>query len=668
MILPKSEIKSKKLTGRQVLDLGLVREITPKVIQTFGEKTLGLIEKGRISTLETNPAFKTESEKVKNEFRVLEAFKKGIDKDINKFNIKFGDKTLNDIQFKLASSEEERINNKIINFQRLISTTEKKQFQRLQDKDRNFVLAVAGGVTTGIVQAPFNFASLVVGGVTKPATTLLEVRVGAEELAKKVGKEGLIAFKDIKAGRRVVNISPSKVAEFSADLVVESILLTAGTGLLKRGAGKAKNFGKNIDFKKFDKALNDPDTFKLSLFKNKKGQVRFAALEEVVTGKKKKKKKKSLEEKEIDLDRVADELIYKFNEKTKRTEAKTNFEKLEDINKIFEGIAKEKNPSKRKKQGESITKYLERVHGKQQFQLLFKDLLAQKGFNVNIFTQPVKGKPKPFPTPKPSVEVFKINPPNLVNKLPEVKATVKVKTTQILKTQQQLRFKESSILEQQSKSKQAITNLQLQKSKQNQQLSQKQAFDLLTKQTSAQKSAQKQFSALKLKTGTTTATPSLKIQALKQITQLKKKQRLTKLKKPIPFKLPKGVKQTDLIKAIQKLGKKNAVNIIVGMKIGKRKTIGKNLPPFKAMKKAQRFVDKNIQASYLLKPTGKKSKQKDLKPFNASFKFRPSKVNPLFQVERKRFRLDSPTEVKQLKDFRGKVSKSFFGKPKKRKK
>ena len=122
------------------------------------------------------------------------------------------------------------------------------------------------------------------------------------------------------------------------------------------------------------------------------------------------------------------------------------------------------------------------------------------------------------------------------------------------------------------------------------------------------------------------------------------------------------------VKLAEKLGKKNAVNIIVGMKIGKRKTIGKNLPPFKAMKKAQKFVDKNIQASYLLKPTGKKSKIKDLKPFNASFKFRPSKRNALFQVERKRFRLDSPTEVRQLKAFRGKVSKSFFGKPKKRKK
>ena len=116
------------------------------------------------------------------------------------------------------------------------------------------------------------------------------------------------------------------------------------------------------------------------------------------------------------------------------------------------------------------------------------------------------------------------------------------------------------------------------------------------------------------------------------------------------------------------MGKKNAVDIIVGMKLKKRKVIGKRLPPFKALRKAQKFVDKNIEASFLLKPTGKKSKQKDIKPFNASFKFRPSKVNPLFQVERRKFRLDSPTEVRQLKIFKGKIPRGIFPKIKKKRK
>ena len=167
----------------------------------------------------------------------------------------------------------------------------------------------------------------------------------------------------------------------------------------------------------------------------------------------------------------------------------------------------------------------------------------------------------------------------------------------------------------------------------------------------------------------------VQLQSLKQKLILKqsriptKKQKvITKPVVPIVPIIPKGVKQTDLIMAIQKLGKKNAVDILVGMKTGKRKSIGKSLPPYKALKKAQKFVDKNIEASFLLKPTKKIPKQKDIKPFNLQKKFQPSKVNPFFKVEKKRFRLDSPTEVRQLKAFKGKVSKSFFGKPKKGKK
>jgi len=72
-------------------------------------------------------------------------------------------------------------------------------------------------------------------------------------------------------------------------------------------------------------------------------------------------------------------------------------------------------------------------------------------------------------------------------------------------------------------------------------------------------------------------------------------------------------------------------------------------PPFKALKFGRNYVDKNIAASFRLKKSGKKTKKKDIKPFNVGNKFRPSKRNVLIVVEKRKFRLDSPTEKRQIK-------------------
>ena len=220
---------------------------------------------------------------------------------------------------------------------------------------------------------------------------------------------------------------------------------------------------------------------------------------------------------------------------------------------------------------------------------------------------------------------------------------------------------------------------------------QAQAFKLLTLQK--QQSKLKQVSQLKFKT-TLLLSQSQRArqkqkerQALKSLALLKTKQALKqkfvpkqvfKIKAPTkkvfkiglpppPFipKLPKGVESTLLVKTLQGKGKQG-FNIITGMKIGKQEIIGKNLPAFRALKKASKFVDKNIQASFKLVPTGKKAKTKDIKPFNVGIKFRPSKRDPLFVVEKRKFRLDSPFEVRQIKQ--AKAAKPRKRKVKRRKK
>lgn len=120
---------------------------------------------------------------------------------------------------------------------------------------------------------------------------------------------------------------------------------------------------------------------------------------------------------------------------------------------------------------------------------------------------------------------------------------------------------------------------------------------------------------------------------------------------PVIPKIPEGVSKTALVSALSKLGKQG-VDVLVGLKKEKQRLLFKGLPPFKALKKARRFVDQNIEASFSLVPTGKITKKKDIKPFNVGMKFRPSKTNPLFVVEKRKFRLDSPTERRQLKAAR----------------
>lgn len=181
-----------------------------------------------------------------------------------------------------------------------------------------------------------------------------------------------------------------------------------------------------------------------------------------------------------------------------------------------------------------------------------------------------------------------------------------------------------------------------------------------TSQTSSSRQQPKQTTTPILITPTITITP--------QIPKLKKPlrrgfYRLPRLESPLKLKsFPISTQETPTYRKLMALRQANqGVDVVVGMQIRKKRKIANNLPPFMALKKAQEYVDKNIEASFKLVKSGKKTNRKDIAPFNVGFKFRPSKTNPLYVVEKRAYRLDSPREKLQIKQSKNKkIKKNLF--------
>lgn len=136
--------------------------------------------------------------------------------------------------------------------------------------------------------------------------------------------------------------------------------------------------------------------------------------------------------------------------------------------------------------------------------------------------------------------------------------------------------------------------------------------------------------------------------------------RVPTIPKVIPTLLFPKEDKSRTFKALSKISKKGGrVQILVGLQKKKRKPVGKPLPPFKALRKAQQFVDRNIQASFVLKPVKGKAKVKDIRPIKVNRKFTPSKTNPLFLKEIERHRLDFPRERVQIQEAKKRLPKPF---------
>lgn len=98
--------------------------------------------------------------------------------------------------------------------------------------------------------------------------------------------------------------------------------------------------------------------------------------------------------------------------------------------------------------------------------------------------------------------------------------------------------------------------------------------------------------------------------------------------------------------------KGKAVNVVVG-KGNRKRVILRNLPPNLAMKKGLEHIKRTIRASFVLKPTGKVTKKKDIRfTVPNQQEFRPGKTNALRVVERQNLRLNTPKEKVQLAESR----------------
>lgn len=153
----------------------------------------------------------------------------------------------------------------------------------------------------------------------------------------------------------------------------------------------------------------------------------------------------------------------------------------------------------------------------------------------------------------------------------------------------------------------------------------------------------------------------LQSQAMRQMQRLRQRQLQTTTPTPpttrvtpriigggvIPFDVGAGARLRSILTKLKGAG----VNVTTGT--GKKtKTIYRNLPPFMALKRGSEYIKRNIEASFKLVKSGKMPRQKDVRAFNLGKMFRSGKKDPLRIVEKRKYRLDTPTERAQIQRAR----------------
>lgn len=291
-------------------------------------------------------------------------------------------------------------------------------------------------------------------------------------------------------------------------------------------------------------------------------------------------------------------------------------EKVDLISKVFDKIKKTEDPLLKKQQVEGLVKILKAELGDTGAKNVFREYLAQEGITAT--------------TPQKITE-FKTIQGQIKGELQKVG----VVPTELVSTEEIMGEKSLFFVTE----KEALTT------------EQKERAALVLKTAQAQIPRQLFFQPQALAQVPLLAAPQLFAQPSGLKKKIKPLRRIRIRKKPKPkVKIPKLSEASikKIRKALEEL-KGKGVNVLVGMEKKKQKILYKNLPAKLALKKAQKFVDENIQASFQLIPTGKKPKLKDIKKVLLSGKFRLSKRNPLFQVEKRKYRLDSPGEKRQIK-------------------
>ncbi|HEC39994.1 hypothetical protein LCGC14_0509480 [marine sediment metagenome] len=489
--------------------------------------------------------------------------------------------------------------------------------------------------------------NLVVGAGVGKGFTIIKGAAGRiipKVLANNAKFQKTLSVLEIAGGITLSVVAANEIKKaFERGGVNEAIFTTVGFVSFGAGFGKT-GLKSNVQIQKEFKQL--AKILKKTIPKGKRGSKQILVQKQKLK-KKKKKKKKTLEE----LEELELELALRAKLERRLLNAKTPKEQVKILLEIWRKL---KTPLQKKN-----------------FRILLADLIERNIFKlskINGFVPKVKGvKTKTRrkqvrlqeKLQKQTQKFFKgkaQRQKQIKKQGRKLKQLVKQKAPQAVITAQALKLASSQKAAQKQSSKQALKLLSAQSQ--------------LFKQAPLLKQKQLQKQKLKLISRVTT----IQKQKLKQIRKArlripkKIKRRLPGVPIIKPIKLPK-FQPTKLTRAIKKLGKKKAVDIIVGMKTGRQRVIGRGLPPYRALKKARRFVDENIEASFRLKPTGKKPKRKDISPFNIGIKFRGSKRNPLFQVEKRRFRLDFFGERRQLQQARKskvKFPSGFFPKIKRK--
>ncbi len=138
-------------------------------------------------------------------------------------------------------------------------------------------------------------------------------------------------------------------------------------------------------------------------------------------------------------------------------------------------------------------------------------------------------------------------------------------------------------------------------------------------------------------------------QASKSQTRSKGKRKI-RIPPPFIFSLPGGFDKEVLLSAVRKV---KGVQPQIRQK-GAWRDLGNPTDFLKAKRKAISFTDKNLAASFRLKLGSKVLPIGILPP-----SFRPSKSNSKVGVEKRRFRLDSSSEVNQILGLKRKASKNL---------
>lgn len=612
-------------------------------LQKFGDKNIEKLEKTRVKVEEfLDPRQKEFRIQVEQSFGQLENTQEQLNKDILKFNKEFKGE-LSETKFEEGTVQATTFvaRQRAID-QRFFEVTER--VKRLRNASEFEIETFFKSTLKGIVTSPITLAQLGIGVSTRPIKTTKDFAKAIKELPSTLSQTPF-----------------STVGTLLGTAVGTSLIartIVASPQLFKGGKSPLSSSDIKGALRKGGKSLDDAiERFRKSgLVKDKKGQATI----ELLLRKKKKKKRK-------------DDPFGEFMEELSRLDdigaTKTKNKLIDDA---IKGIIKQIKNAKTFKQKKKLTDGLK---------VILEVLEKRKLITIKPLVFQVTGRPKSFNSkrstselriiPKKSLQTTKQK--ELILRLKKQRQRIQLferKSTRLLKKQR------TELLTRQNK---AVALLQ--KSRQTDKQKDREALVFAIASVSAQSSKLESTQKSALIEATSLANALLSTQTslvssrlLPQRVLIGRRRVIRKRVKARPKpkipKIPIIIKKPvdeRLIKAVQKLGKKG-VDIIVGIQVKKRKIIGKNLPKWKALKKAQRFVDSNIEASYLLKKSGKKAKGKDIKPFNPSFKFRSSKANPLFVVEKRKFRLDMPREVRQLKTAKLNVPRTFFPKLKKKRK